>query len=922
MDLRQFLSKKYIRAVVKSSAPEYIPAEGPEKSPERELMNIAPRGLFQHIDLNGEWEFMYVPRDCAGDAERLPEEFVCQTVESVPGYREPPRPPPPAADSPRGRVPDGGVPSGGIGFYRRKIAVGRFRGATLTAGPLLPGGAVFCNGRRAGTQYGSLTATDFDLSGLLIPDAVNELVIAVRDRASERGNPPAYGDRRGGIGGGVALRLTGGARIRDWFVSFEREVPHWHFELADAVGCTLKWRLSARGRTPVRGKRECGGNEMDFFTEACACPRWSDRAPELCELAVELWDGPVLSDADRRAWGAIRVETRDVAVIVNGQPVFLRGAMDSCDLTGTTSPHFDRQRYADHLRELKAAGFNFIRCRSRCPPEQFYAACDETGMLVQTEMPPVYSETQAETVIRMIRRHPCAVIFCEGQGKMLDDAALVRLRRMADMLRRLAPGMLFMPQQCLRGVDSDLSPDRELRDKPVPHDPGRLRALDEFSDLYAVEALGYCSCGRDLFPGTEEMRRLFTIYHRPCLLHEPGIMGGCLDFFRASGDGDREHVLNTLRNDLIRHGIQHEVDRNFHINTLMVASMRKQLLEDIRSCGFLAGYGYQGGIDMLGRINGGHSGRRLGFCEEKYGERPESMHNYNGDTVMVCGAGKLRNRVSGQMFSEEIVISHYGPRALTGAVLTWRVEREGAAPVSDRIKLPEISIGSVRTVARVEWQLPETEEAMKFTLETTLFHGREIRKNAWDFWCFPEVEVLPAPTVRLRSSLTDDDVDFLIGGGAVLLTAGFPGATDVEVYRPHLPGRSPGHAGTVIHPHPVWKRFPHAEFAQWHFFPMMTGSLSLTFDADMPEYAPILELIPPLKLLCRKALLCEFRVGAGRLMVCGLRLGIDDPGARWLKYLLLKYLGGGSWAPAPSWPPERLRRRLTMKFPAPPVSAD
>ncbi|MCI5779222.1 MAG: hypothetical protein MR051_05345 [Lentisphaeria bacterium] len=873
-------------------------------------MKIAPGRVCQRIDLNGEWEYMRVPEVFAAGAERLPKEFACRKIADVPGYWEEPQ------------CPRGCAAGGGTGFYRRKIGIGQFRRATLTIGPLLPGGAVFCNGKPAGTQYGGLTAAEFDLSGLLVPDAVNELVVAVRRSPPERENISAYGSRRGGIGGGAVLRLTGNARIRDWFVSFETEVPHWHFELADAAGCTLKWRFSVKGRPPVRGSRECGGDETDFFTEACECLRWSDRTPELCELAVELWEGSVLSDADDRVWGAVHVGTRDMAVIVNGQPVFLRGAMDSCGLTGTASFHFDRRRYAGHLRELKAAGFNFIRCRSRCPPEQFYAACDEVGMLVQTELPPVYSEAQAEAVIRMIRRHPCAVIFCEGNGKMLDDDALIRLRRMAEMLRRLAPGMLFLPQQCLRGVDSDLSPDRELRDKPVPHDPGRLRTLDEFSDLYAVEALGYCSRDRDLFPGTEDMRRLFTIYRHPCLLHEPGIMDGCLDLFRPSGEGDGENVLNMLRNDIVRHGIWNEIDRNFHINTLMVASMRKQLLEDIRSCGFLAGYGYHGGIDMLGRINGGDPGRRIGFCEEKYGESPESMLSYNGDTVMVCGAGKLRNRTAGQMFSEEIVLSHYGPRALTGAVLTWRVKCGGSAPAADRMKLPEISVGSVRTVARVEWQLPETEEAMKFTLETTLFHGRDVWKNAWDFWCFPEAEPVPPPTVRLRSFLTDDDVDFLTGGGAVLLTAGFPGTMDVEVYRPHLPGRSPGHAGTVIHPHPVWERFPHAEFAQWHFFPMMTGSLSLTFDADMPEYVPILELIPPLKLICRKALLCEFRVGGGRLMVCGLRLGIDDPGARWMKHLLLTYLAGGSWAPAPLWPPEHLRRRLAMTFPVPPVSTE
>ena len=91
---------------------------------------------------------------------------------------------------------------------------------------------------------------------------------------------------------------------------------------------------------------------------------------------------------------------------------------------------------------------------------------------------------------------------------------------------------------------------------------------------------------------------------------------------------------------------------------------------------------------------------------------------------------------------------------------------------------------------------------------------------------------------------------------------------------------------------------------------MMTGSRSLITDPEMPEYRPILELIPSFKLIKRKSLLSEFQVGKGRLMVCGFRLQDTDPASVWMKHLLLEYLGRHDYAAAPEWSPEKLLLRL------------
>ena len=96
----------------------------------------------------------------------------------------------------------------------------------------------------------------------------------------------------------------------------------------------------------------------------------------------------------------------------------------------------------------------------------------------------------------------------------------------------------------------------------------------------------------------------------------------------------------------------------------------------------------------------------------------------------------------------------------------------------------------------------------------------------------------------------------------------------------------------------------------WQFFPMMTGSRSLLYDDAMPEFRPLMELIPSFKLVKHKSMLSEFQVGAGRIMMCGLRLDRNDPAGAFLEGEIISYLEKGDFVPAPSWSPDDLGKRL------------
>ena len=183
-------------------------------------------------------------------------------------------------------------------------------------------------------------------------------------------------------------------------------------------------------------------------------------------------------------------------------------------------------------------------------------------------------------------------------------------------------------------------------------------------------------------------------------------------------------------------------------------------------------------------------------------------------------------------------------------------------------------------------------------------------ENQWSFWIFPTVEN-SFENARITDRLSADDIMYMQCGGGVMLVDNFPGETLTETFRPHTSGRCLGHSGALINPHPVWKSFPHDNFADWQFYQMMTGSKSLVRDDEMPNSNALLELIPSFKLIKHKSLLSEYRVGSGRLIICGLNFQPDTPAARYLRYSILRYLNKRDYVSAPEWDSGDLMQRVS-----------
>ncbi|MBR4664350.1 MAG: hypothetical protein IKO93_10800 [Lentisphaeria bacterium] len=912
------------------------------------------------IDLNGLWEFFYSPEALSPDPEKLPaaaaytgrmaipgywddhydlfdeEDFFGLTARFNPDYRPP--------YFPCGRTLTPHASSSfliGTGYCRRMLPPledGML--ATLRIGPAMWGGAVFCNGRYAGRIEGYSTATEFALEKLMYADRPNELIIAVCNvhddggaycrvdgshdgivRGARAGQHrglavQGYQSERGGIAEGVSLKITRQAEIAEWFPWFDGQRMHCGFSVRGKSGWVVRWQV-CNGKTVLFSGET---TESAWECDAAALARWSDRDPKLYEVTLELMLDGEVADSVSGLWAPRTFTVAGKNLHLNGQPVYLRGVTEHCYFPKSCNPHWDEAKYLRDLGVLKQAGFNFIRCHTWCPPEAFYNACDKLGFLVQTELPVMWSWTEAEAIIRQIRRHPCAVILCEGNEKIIDGPAMERLRQLAEKLHSLAPGMLFNPQEAMRGIEYEFAPGQQIAEKPFPHDPERLAATGKFADVYGSLGGGWFSYEHEYFPGPEAVEAMHDIYPRPCLSHEIGILGGYLDFSlepRYENTFIGTGMFEAARRHMRKRGVWEFRRLYYERNCRFISSLRKQLVENLRACRNITGYDYLGGIDTHWHLTGYPCGVFNEFYEEKFGETAADVRLYTGESVLLLSCGNRRNFTIGSKVSLTVSISHYGAVPVKDGTVSWTLlDADGRTVTSGKWNAPFVECGTVASLGEMRFQFPETGISAAYMLKVELVYDGHAVANQWKLWAFPKTEKVDSGQCRVVNQLDSGTVDFMAAGGSVLLTGGFPCTTFPERFGTHCSGRVLGHSGAIPHAHPVWEKFVHDGFADWQFFPLMTrDSISLVQDGKMPEYAPLLELIPSFKMVYRKSLLSEYEVGTGRLMCCGLHLDADDPAAAYLKQVLIAYLNGSGHVSAPKWDPDALKARCGKTFP-------
>jgi hypothetical protein len=486
-----------------------------------------------------------------------------------------------------------------------------------------------------------------------------------------------------------------------------------------------------------------GGTTLPAGARAVACElaitdplAWSPSSPVLYGATIVLRVGTAVSERHDVRFGFRALGTRERTILLNDEPVFLRGVLD----WGHEPVHIAPAPTVDEVRSrfarLREMGFNLVCFCMLYPPRYVHEIADETGMLIWQEHPvwqsPMPATARSEyrrlyrSFMRRDRNHPSVAIVSGACEHPSFDAEL------ADWWWRASagelPGALRQVQTAFfRWTDparTDLWDEHtydnsnrwvayvrdvgaHLRTLPAkPFVMGETVLFTSWPDVAAIDAAGDDPWWRPR--ALADMRRIEeTVRDRQ----------GDKGVARLRSDGDRFHLLG----------------RKFQVEQFRRAGHAGLVMNHLRDvpacqCGFM---------DDLGR----------------WRFDPGACRGWLGDTAILLATPDERRgfATSEGPLRARIVVANGGCADFDGAVRVQLVGAGGTTP------LPAVPLACPRGAlasSELDIPLPAVTAPTMLRVEAD---AEGMEGNAWDLWVFPRPDPLPDATMRAVGMPIDPD---------------------------------------------------------------------------------------------------------------------------------------------------------------------
>lgn len=654
---------------------------------------------------------------------------------------------------------------------------------------------VFVNGQRVGTHEGGYTPFTFDVTDALKSGA-NELAVRVTDPPmDERENralvpsmlydeiPHGKQDwyvQTGGLWQPVTLELRPSLYIQrvhvttklSGAVSVEVQLAGQSYKDPNPIEVIVR---DASGR--IEFKTGGGGITTTMprtFEGRVNSPKlWSPSSPALYSVEVRLND----DDGVTERFGFRTFEARDGKFYLNGEPFYMRAALDQDFYPETIYTPPSKEYVRDQMLKGKRMGLNLLRCHIKvCSPEYLEAA-DEVGMLVWYEIPSWnsahhFSEKAAErgeqTFREMVARdwnHPSIVIQSvvnEGWGVDLPHEAETRrwLRSAFDRAKLLtAPlGRLVVDNSaCCDNfhLKTDITDNHRYNTIPDEYHP-----FDDWvADFATRPKWNFSPLGDADETG-----------HEPLVVSEFGNWGlprlpAKLPWWFERGFGERPITRPAGLFDRFR---------DFKFGTLFgdydalaeatewhqFVSLKHEI-EEIRRHDSIQGYVITEFTDINWEANG-----LMSMWREPKAYASE-LAKIQRDDIVFARTDK-HNYTSGEEVKFDVLLSYYGTRELRGGQLTWRLETgepKGERPFEQKPapagktnkiinRLPvhmsglaqPIASSTVTIIAHDSFDAPKVvqPETWHLMLEVRDRGGRLVAENGEEIFVYPK----PSPATQ------------------------------------------------------------------------------------------------------------------------------------------------------------------------------
>ena len=636
---------------------------------------------------------------------------------------------------------------------------------------------------------------------------------------------------------------------------------------------------------------------------------WNEFHPDVYRLQSVLTNAAGATDTFKTTFGMREFIAGNRQILVNGNPVFLRGTLECAIFPKTGYPPTDKSEWLRILGVCRAHGLNHLRFHSWCPPEAAFEAADEAGFYLQVECS---SWANQSTTL--------------GDGKPFDKYLYEESERMVEIYGN-------HPSFCMLAYGNE------------PGGPNYGAFLTEFVNYWKskdsrriyVSAAGwpdlevndYLNTPRPRIQGWgQEMRSIINAdppknnydwndgiatFSQPVVSHEIGQWCVYPNFKEISKyDGVvRAKNFEIFQETLTENGMAHLAD------SFLLASGKLQALcykADIEAAMRTTGFG---GFQLLDLHDFPGQGTALvgvldPFWEEKGYISPAEYSRFCNSTVPLARMKKFIFK-NNESFEAEIEVAHYGNELLTACTPKWKItDVSGKVLQVGQLTATDIPLGNAFKLGYVTIPLGFAETAQKLVFEVSV----ENFTNQWDIWVYPArtEPVAGVEKIKVVQQMDAAAQKFLEDGGTVLLTLK-KGTLPIEMggdiktgfssifwNTAWTGGQGPHTLGVLINPgHPALAEFPTEYHSNWQWWDAMNHGQAMNLAKIDANIKPVVRVIDDWVTNRPLALVFEAKAGNGKIMVSSIDFTTDlqkRPEAQQLLFSLKKYMAGEKFNPS------------------------
>lgn len=614
----------------------------------------------------------------------------------------------------------------------------------------------------------------------------------------------------------------------------------------------------------------------------------------------------------------------------NGHRIFLRGKHDAAVWPLTGHVEMSVEGWMKYLGTCKEYGINHVRFHSWCPPEAAFVAADSLGIYLQPELPfwgsfdkkderlMAFLHQEGENILREYGHHPSFRMMALGNELWGD---IDKMKEFVDDFRKIAPDKYYTfgsnyylgYQGIKEGMDyfttcriggegwgkynthtrGSFSFADAYDGGMINHfHPNSTMNFDEACDKAGIPIISHETGQFQTYPDYREMKKYTGVLHPYNLevfrrrLTAAGMLSQADDFHKASG-------LWSVK--------LYKADIEMDLRTRNMAGFQLLDIQD-----------YPGqGSAFVGILDA--------FMESKGITTSEEWRQWCSPVVPLLEMKKFCFE-DGEKIQAKVKVANYGGTSLYGKKLMWKIgDAEGVMNIFTYDEgLIDVGILDEEISA---------DKPAKLNVSLNI-EGTEAR-NSYELWVYPK-KALEKKGIIIARDLNQEVVKVLEKGGKVLwmpdslpYTVGGLFQTDYWNYRMfkticenNKKKVSPGTLGILTNPeHPIFKGFPTKMHTNWQWFPVIKESHPLVLDNFAKDYRPIVQVIDNIERNHKLGLVMEWKVGAGKLLVCmsDLEKAAKYPEGKAFYQSVIDYMRSADFDPSAEITVDELKKKLAEK---------